>query len=264
MDRLAIVIPARLDSSRFPAKLLRRVAGRTILEWTWSRAVAARGATGVWIATDSAEIELEAIAFGAPVIRTGACATGTDRVAAAIDSIRPAPRWVIDLQGDEPRIEPTVIERVAERLRGVDEAIVTCGSPLASYEDWIDPDVVKVVSAADGRALSFSRLPIPGTRARPDPAAFAAVRGLVLQHIGLYGFPCGLLRRFLALSPTKLEVVEGLEQWRALEAGIPILVVPVEWSAPSIDTPADLERARPALEAEAASRAPAREEGPEL
>lgn len=263
MDRLAIVIPARLESSRFPAKLLQTVAGRTVLAWTWSRAVAAAGAANVWIATDSEAIAREATGFGAAVLQTGACASGTDRVGAAVAALAPAPRWVINLQGDEPLMEPAVIIQVAERLRRTDDAIVTCASPLACYEDWIDPGVVKVISAPDGRALCFSRLPIPGTRGPAGPAAFAAVRGRVHQHIGLYGFPCGLLRRFLALSPTELERIEGLEQWRALEAGMPILVVPVAWSAPSIDTREDLERARPALEAEAARCVPERQEGPE-
>ena len=263
MDRLAIVIPARLESSRFPAKLLVNVAGRSILEWTWSRAVAAVGQESVWIATDSAEIARAATAFGAAVLRTGACASGTDRVGVAVAAIDPAPRWVINLQGDEPLMESAVIAQVAERLRRSAAAIVTCASPLVSYEDWIDPGVVKVICAPDGRALCFSRLPIPGTRTPRGPAAFAAVRGLVRQHVGLYGFPCGLLHRFLALSATDLEQVEGLEQWRALEAGIPIVVVPVDWSAPSIDTPEDLERARPALEADAVRRGPERQEGPE-
>jgi len=263
MDRLAILIPARLESSRFPGKLLQSVAGRSVLEWTWSRAVAAVGQESVWIATDSAEIARTVAGFGGAVLRTGPCASGTDRVGAALNAIAPAPRWVINLQGDEPLMEPAVILKVAERLRRTDDAIVTCASPLACYEDWIDPAVVKVISAPDGRALCFSRLPIPGTRAPRGPAAFAAVRGRVRQHIGLYGFPAGLLQRFLALSPTELEAAEGLEQWRALEAGIPILVVPVDWSAPAIDTPADLERARPALEAEAVRREPERQEGPE-
>jgi 3-deoxy-manno-octulosonate cytidylyltransferase (CMP-KDO synthetase) len=251
MDRLAVVIPARLDSTRFPAKLLQPVAGRTVLEWTWSRARAARGVDGVWIATDSDEIARAAAAFGAAVVRTGACASGSDRVAEALAAIRPAPRFVIDLQGDEPLIDPAAITRVAETLRASGEAIVTCGAPLSTFEDWVDPDVVKVVCAPDGRALLFSRLPIPGTRGRPDPAAFARVRSLVMQHVGLYGFPSGLLRRFLALSRSRLEEIEGLEQWRAMEAGIAVRVVAIEWAAPSIDTPADLERARAALEAEA-------------
>jgi 3-deoxy-manno-octulosonate cytidylyltransferase (CMP-KDO synthetase) len=177
--------------------------------------------------------------------------------------MRPAPRWVINLQGDEPLIAPATLERAAQRLRATDEAIVTCGAPLSCYEDWIDPNVVKVICAPDGRALCFSRLPIPGTRERPGPAAFARVRAMVLQHVGLYGFPGGLLRRFLALSPSRLEAVEGLEQWRAMEAGLPLVVVPVDWAAPAIDTPEDLERARPALEAEAAAGAAGRGEGPE-
>ena len=263
MDRLAIVIPARLESSRFPAKLLQKVAGRSILEWTWMRARRARGIQSAWIATDSEAIEREAASFGAPVLRTRACASGTDRVGAALEQIRPAPDAVINVQGDEPLIDPRTIERVAEGLRQGDDAIVTCGAPLSSFEDWVDPHVVKVVCARDGRALCFSRLPIPGTREAPRAETFARVRGLVLQHIGLYGFPCGLLRRFLALSPSRLELAEGLEQWRALEAGIPMRVIPIEWASPSIDTPEDLERVRPALEATGAGVGADRQEGPE-
>ena len=252
-DGLAIIIPARLESSRLPRKLLIEIHGRTVLEWTWRRARASGVARHVAIATDSAEITAAARAFGADVIATGPQPTGTHRVAQAAGRLAPPPRWVIDLQGDEPRIDPQAIIRVAERLCGAgageagtsdDAAIVTAAAPLASLAEWRDAGVVKVVCRPSGEALYFSRAPVPGTPSAAEEGAFARVRGLALQHVGIYGYPAALLQRFVKLAPSPLAEIESLEQLRALEAGIPIRVVRLERAAPSLDTPADLERLR--------------------
>jgi len=244
----AVVIPARLESTRLPRKLLQTIAGRTVLEWTYSRARAARGLQGVWIATDSDEISATAQAFGAAVVRTGPHASGTDRVAAAAAAIRPAPRWVINVQGDEPLLDPRAIEGVAAALREEPEAIVTCAAPLAAYEDWLDPAVVKVVVNAQGRALYFSRAPIPGAPGGATAESFARIRPLVRHHIGIYGYSLALLQRFAALPPAALERAESLEQLRALEAGIAVRVLVLEGAAVAVDTPADLARVRGLIE----------------
>jgi 3-deoxy-manno-octulosonate cytidylyltransferase (CMP-KDO synthetase) len=240
---LALVIPARLASSRLPRKLLLTVSGRTILEWTHRRAVAACGAASVWVATDSEEIAGVVAGFGGQVLRTGPQPSGTHRVAAAVALLPAAPRWVINLQGDEPLVEPRAIAAVAERLAAGGEALVTCAAPLPSRDAWLDPNVVKVVCRADRSALYFSRHPIPGSLRGTGPEAFAAARRQVHQHVGIYGFPAALLQRYVELAPTPLAEIEALEQLRALEAGIRIEVVAVA-AAPAVDTAEDFERVR--------------------
>jgi 3-deoxy-manno-octulosonate cytidylyltransferase (CMP-KDO synthetase) len=246
----AIVIPARLDATRFPGKLLHRIAGRSILEWTWRRAREVAGISGVWVATDSDEIAREASAFGAPVLRTQAHRSGTDRVGAAVRQIRPAPRWVVNLQGDEPLVAPRTIARLCDTLRATDEEMVTCAAPVSSLDEWRDPNVAKVVCSADGRALYFSRAPIPASKRGVDKEAFATLRLLPLAHVGIYGYPASVLERLLALPAAPLEQAESLEQLRALEAGIPIRVVHVDVGGYGVDTPQDLLRVEPILQRE--------------
>ncbi|MCK4304869.1 MAG: 3-deoxy-manno-octulosonate cytidylyltransferase [Candidatus Eisenbacteria sp.] len=249
-DGMALVIPARLEATRFPRKLLHQIAGRSILEWTWRRAGEVAGLCGVWVATDSDEIAREAGAFGALVLRTQAHRSGTDRVGAAVRQIRPAPRWVVNLQGDEPLVDPRTIGRLCDTLRATDDEMVTCGAPVSSLDEWRDPSVVKVVCSADGRALYFSRAPIPGSQRGGDKDAFVSLRPLILAHVGIYGYPAGVLERLLALPGTPLEQAESLEQLRALEAGIPIRVVRVDGGGHGVDTKEDLLRVEPVLQRE--------------
>ncbi len=271
----AVIIPARMLSSRFPGKLLHEVAGRSLLEWTYRRALAARGPAGVWIATDSPEIAQVAARFGASVIHTGDHPSGSDRVAAAANLLWPKPRAVINVQGDEPLIDPELISRVCAALetpgevpgeapggrpgeapgerRGAEPEIVTCAAPFTGEAAWRDPSVVKVVTGANGRALLFSRAPIPYSRDRAPEDQFAAVRDHVRAHIGLYGYPLDLLQRVVAAPPSSLEKLESLEQLRALEMGVPIRVLKVPAASAGVDTPADLERVRPVLERERAA-----------
>jgi 3-deoxy-manno-octulosonate cytidylyltransferase (CMP-KDO synthetase) len=247
---VAVVIPARLGATRFPRKLLARAAGRTILEWTWMRARDTAGLRGVWIATDSGEIEAEARAFGAQVIPTGDHRSGTDRVAAAAGAIDPAPEWIVNVQGDEPLIAPATIGAVAVALRETPGTLVTCSAPLGDHRAWVDPAVVKVVTDERGYALYFSRAPIPATKGGASAEAFAHIRGVARAHVGIYGYPLDLLRQLCALPSSALEQAESLEQLRALEAGLRIRVIPVGERSQAVDTPADLERVRPWLAAE--------------
>jgi 3-deoxy-manno-octulosonate cytidylyltransferase (CMP-KDO synthetase) len=239
---LAIIIPARLHSTRLPRKLLIEIAGRSVLEWTWRRARAAGVGGGVWIAWDSPEIAAAVREFGGAGLATGAQRSGTDRVAAAAELLSPPPRWVINLQGDEPLIEPEAIRSVAARLCEDGAAIVTAAAPLGSPAEWADPAVVKVVCKASGEALYFSRRPIPGVPRVGGEADFDRVREVALQHVGIYGFSLELLRRFVRLPPSPLAEIESLEQLRALEAGIPIQVVRLARAEPAVDTAADLSR----------------------
>ncbi len=249
---VAVIVPARLASTRFPRKLLARVAGRTILEWTWRRARAVPGTRGVWIATDSAEIAGEVRAFGGEVLMTGEQPSGTDRVAAAARSLSPAPEGVVNLQGDEPLIAPATIGEVCAALRESGDALITCSAPLRDHREWVDPAVVKVVVNGQGEALYFSRAPIPATQDGPTPAAFERARVAGRAHVGIYGYPLALLVKLRGLPVAALEQIESLEQLRALAAGVRIRVVAVAGRTQAVDTPEDLERVRPALEAEAA------------
>ncbi len=248
---VAVVIPARLGATRFPGKLLARVAGRSVLEWTWGRARVARGPRGVWIATDSDEIAAQAERFGARVVRTGDHRSGTDRAAAAAAAIDPPPAWVVNVQGDEPLIDPGAIEAVCRAVRATREELITCSAPLADRAEWTAPAVVKVVVTRRGEAIYFSRAPIPGTKDGPTAEAFERVRGVARAHVGIYGYPLDLLRRLCALPSSPLEQLESLEQLRALEAGVRIRVLPLGGRSQAVDTPEDLERVRPLLEAEA-------------
>lgn len=241
-----VAIPARHGSTRFPGKALAPIHGKPMLQWVYERARAS-GASDVLIATDDAAIAAAAAGFGAVARMTSAAhASGTDRLAelAALE------RWpeadiVVNVQGDEPLIPPAIIRQVAVLLESdADAAIATLATPVVSLEEFLDPNVVKVLSDAKGRALYFSRAPVPWNRD-------GAPAGLVTQrlfagarrHIGIYAYRVGALRRLASLAPTALEEAEKLEQLRALEHGMLIRVADAaQRPGPDVNTPADLER----------------------
>jgi 3-deoxy-manno-octulosonate cytidylyltransferase (CMP-KDO synthetase) len=172
--------------------------------------------------------------------------SGTDRVAA----VAAARGWsdatiVVNVQGDEPFLPPALIDQVAGLLeRDPAAAIATLATPVESLDDFLDPNVVKVVAATDGAALYFSRAPIPWTRDGTGPAGQQEYGG-ALRHVGMYAYRVGALRRITALAPSAYELREKLEQLRALEAGLRIVVATcVEPPGPGVDTEADLQRAR--------------------
>ncbi len=194
----------------------------------------------VAVATDDERIARAAERAGAEAIVTGEAATGTDRVAQAARRLRPAPDLVVNLQGDEPLIEPEAIEALAAAMvPGV--VMGTLARPLAEGE-LARPQVVKVVTDARGDALYFSRAPIPHRRAGGESP-------LARAHVGMYAFTAAFLQEFASLPPGRLEVEESLEQLRALEHGHRIRVADTRYAGFGIDTPEDLERARAILAA---------------
>lgn len=249
MSGFRVVIPARLASTRLPNKPLVDLAGKPMVVRVWERAVAS-GADEVWVATDSPQV-LAAVqqAGGRAILTRGDHASGTDRLAEVVERLG----WeneaiVVNVQGDEPLIDPLVIARTAETLaRTPSAAIATLAHPIASAEEFFDPNAVKVVCDALGRALYFSRAPLPWAR-----DAFAAGRaarlpeGLpALRHVGLYAYRAAFLRAFARLAPCALERFEALEQLRALYHGYAIQVEVITAApAPGVDTPQDLERVR--------------------
>ncbi|HEX9050668.1 MAG TPA: 3-deoxy-manno-octulosonate cytidylyltransferase [Anaeromyxobacter sp.] len=235
MGRVAVIIPARWGAQRFPGKPLADLAGRPLVAHVVDRARRARGVDVVAVATDDPRIARAAEAAGAVAILTGAAATGTDRVAEAARKLAPAADVVVNLQGDEPLIEPAAIETlVAAMAAGAEMA--TLARPLEAGEAE-RPQVVKVVTDLAGNALYFSRAPVPHRRAGGTSA-------LARAHVGIYGFSAAFLQEFAALPPGRLEAEESLEQLRALEHGHRIRVADTSYRGFGIDTPEDLERAR--------------------
>lgn len=241
-----VVIPARHDSVRLPGKALRQLRGKPMLQWVYERARAA-GAAEVLIATDDMRILDAACAFGAEAVMTAAShASGTDRIA----EVAAARRWpdgevVVNLQGDEPLMPPALIAQVAALLDATPGAdIATLATPIGSVGELLDVNAVKVVTGASGRALYFSRAPIPWNRAgAPAELASQTDAGGARRHVGIYAYRVAALKRLAALAPGALEVRERLEQLRALENGFNVQVADArEPPGPDVNTPADLAR----------------------
>lgn len=225
------VIPARLASTRLPRKVLREIAGEPMLAWVYRAARACPQFDKVLIATDAQEVLDFAQARSLPAILTSAdCASGTDRVHAVAQSV-PADIYV-NIQGDEPLLTPTHFTALIEMFRRPEVQVATlavrCPAP-----DISNPNAVKVVTAADGRALYFSRATIPYDR---DDSGFAGYR----KHLGIYAYRKAALARFASLPQSWLESVERLEQLRLLDNGIDVYVAPAPSDTIGVDTEEDL------------------------
>ena len=238
-----VVIPARWGSTRLPGKMLLDLAGRPLLAWVWQVAEES-GADEVVVATDDARIRAAAERFGARVCMTRADhPSGTDRVNEVAETLGwPDDAIVVNLQGDEPLLPPELVEQVAAALRAdPDAGVATLATAVSSLADARNPNVVKVVCDAGGRALYFSRAPIPFHRDGGGPDG-------LLRHIGLYAYRVAALRRLADLPPAPMEAIEKLEQLRALWHGIPIAVARAHGCPPGgVDTAEDLERVRELL-----------------
>jgi 3-deoxy-manno-octulosonate cytidylyltransferase (CMP-KDO synthetase) len=243
--RFKVVIPARLGSTRLPRKVLREVAGKPLVRHAWE-AARASGAEQVVIATDEEMVAAAAREFGAEVRLTAAThQSGTDRV----NEVARAEGWdrdvvVVNLQGDEPLMPPALIREAARLL--ADDAgadIATFCHPLHAVDEWLNPNVVKLVTDRRGYALYFSRAPLPWKRDPVDAADAAAHMppDLAYRHIGLYAYRVGSLAQFSELPPGDLEQCEALEQLRALSHGFRIRVGITQNPPPrGVDTEDDL------------------------
>ena len=251
MAGFVVIVPARLASTRLPRKPLADLAGEPMVVRVARRA-AASGASRVVVATDSDEVLAACRRFGVAAVLTRADhPTGTDRLAEAADALQLADETIVaNVQGDEPLLPAEVVTRVAGLLaQRPDCAMATAAHRLADAAEFFDPNVVKVVVDAGGRALLFSRAPIPWAR-----DAFAAGRdrlpaGLpAWRHVGLYAYRAGFLRRFPCLPRAPIEEQESLEQLRALWHGFGIAVLELaDRLPPGVDTPDDLQKVRALL-----------------
>jgi 3-deoxy-manno-octulosonate cytidylyltransferase (CMP-KDO synthetase) len=227
-----IVIPARYASTRFPGKPLALIAGVSLIRRVYERAAQSQRASAVFVATDDDRIADHVRSFGGRVVMPpGDHQSGTDRIAASLAFFDVPYDSVVNVQGDEPLIDVTSVDKIFVTLEmpGVDMATLSC--PIESDEEFFSRDVVKVVTAVDGDALYFSRAPIPfGSRA------------IAQRHIGLYGYRTAVLRALAMLPPSPLERAESLEQLRALQNGFKIRVVQTEKPHLGVDRPEDVAR----------------------
>lgn len=243
-----VVIPARYAASRLPGKPLLKIGDRPLIQWVWQRARDS-GAASVILATDDARVREVGQQFGADVMMTSPEHTsGTDRIAEVVRSLNwAADDIVVNVQGDEPMMPSQVIARVAEGLSRSASDIATAAAPIESLDEYLDPNSVKVVCGRDGRALYFSRAPIPWPRDHATDRQPKRYDG-ALRHIGIYAFRVRSLLQFAEWPPTQLESTEKLEQLRALENGMHIHVVVLNHAPPAgVDTPEDLVRVRALL-----------------
>lgn len=233
------IIPARLHSTRLPRKLLLADTGRPLLQYTWEAASRAHLLSGLVIAADSVEIQSVARGFGAVCELTGEHPSGTDRIAEIARRVCPDAEILVNIQGDEPELDPSHIDLLVTLLRDHPQAeMATLATPIRARVEWEANSCVKVVCAADGRALYFSRCPIPFARDRSVDEMLAGDSPWLL-HLGVYAYRREFLQRLTQLPPSRLEKLEKLEQLRALEAGATIQVGIVEHRAAGIDTPED-------------------------
>ncbi len=240
--RVCGIIPARLQSSRLPRKLLLAETGQTLLQYTWEQACRAKSLSEVIVATDSPEIATAVKKFGGRVEMTGEHPSGTDRIAEVVRRSCREAQIVVNVQGDEPEIDPAYIDLLVKTLHehpGVEMS--TLATPITSRRELDDHSCNKVVCADDGRALYFSRATIPFVR--------DAVWDELLQtnspwllHLGLYAYRVEFLLELCKLPPSRLEKLEKLEQLRVLEMGARIQVAVVDQRSVGIDTPEDYAR----------------------
>ncbi len=234
------IVPARLASTRLPRKPLYPLHGRPLIEWVWRRVESMSVLDHAVVATDSEEVAEVCRSLGAPVELTSAeHPSGTDRVAELAN--RPAYLGfdlIANVQGDEPLLKEAHLRAAIDLVREKGWDVGTCATPLMDEEARKDPSVVKVARATNGRALYFSRAPIPYKRdAKPTPDELE--REPFLRHIGIYAYTREALEDWVALAPSPLERLELLEQLRPLEAGLRIGVATVGAADPGVDTPAD-------------------------
>lgn len=233
------IVPARYASSRFPGKPLALILGKPMIQWVVEHLKSCLTLNRIAVASDDERIINLVRSLGVEAVPTRSDhLSGTDRLAEAAKKLRLTPTdWIVNVQGDEPEVDASMVDSlVRTALEHADTPMATLAYPTNNLEAYMDPNVVKVVTDQNGRALYFSRAPIPHRRdAGPQPPRF-------LKHLGFYCYRADFLQTFASLPPTPLELTEKLEQLRALEHGYPIQVGISPKDSCGIDTPEDLIR----------------------
>ncbi len=241
------LIPARYASTRFPAKPLVELLGQSMLERVWRAASTARSIHEVYVCTDDERIVAECQRIGARCIMTSPdLPSGTDRVAAAASQLETVADIVLNVQGDEPLLQSSLLDSLVEALRSSDADVATPIHRINSEEELDNPTICKVALRSDYTALYFSRSVIPHTRDVYGTARLSAFE--YWKHIGIYAYRANALQRFVNLTQHPLECAESLEQLRLLADGARYLCVPTTHHLVAVDTPADAERVRALLQ----------------
>jgi len=240
-DVAVVVIPARYGSTRLPGKPLADLGGRPLIEHVWRRALLAKLPSRVLVATDDERIRAALPAETDVVMTRADHLSGSDRIAEVAADLDCG--IVVNVQGDLPLLDPSLVDELVAMLRADPSlGLATVAVPIETAEEFTNPSVVKVVCGAGGRALYFSRAPIPHDRATPGSPTGA------MRHVGIYAYRRDTLLAFAKMAPTPLELAESLEQLRALENGIVIGVVRRAHGVPiEVDTPQDLAAVREIL-----------------
>ncbi|HEU0009020.1 MAG TPA: 3-deoxy-manno-octulosonate cytidylyltransferase [Verrucomicrobiae bacterium] len=249
--RILGIVPARYASTRFPGKLLHPIAGKPLVQHVVERCKRAKSLNEVIVATDDSRIAEVARKFCRVEMTSDRHPSGTDRIAEVVG--RCDCDAAVNIQGDEPLIDPAVIDAVARAL--ADAAMSTAATPLRDPAEYDNPNVVKVVVNAAGRALYFSRRTIPFVRdAASRPVAEQLAAFPFLKHLGLYGYRRDALLKLVRFPVGPLETAEKLEQLRALENGIDIAVVRVFYESVGVDAPEDVGRVEALLNVKSLNR----------
>ena len=241
---ISAVIPARLNSSRLSRKVLADIHGKPMLWHVWQRVQQVDGLKQVLIATDSIEVYRAVVDWGGHAIMTSpSCRSGTERISSIIDQIEADK--ILNVQGDEPLIDPRMLEKLIAAWGEVGGDLITPVFPIRDQSDLFNPNIVKVARSLDGRALYFSRSPIPYIRDLPSEHWLE--RGVFYGHIGVYGYRRDVLIQYPTLPESHLERAERLEQLRFLDAGFRIQTIETNYRSIAVDTFADIERVRQIL-----------------
>ena len=234
------IIPARYASTRFPAKLLQTIMGKSVLQRTYESVQESCFIDDILIATDDKRIQEHVESFGAKAVMTSPdCPTGTDRLIQVLTNYPELTKAdiILNVQGDEPCIHKETINKTLQAMiQAPDEVLATACVPITDQYDVMSPSVVKVVLDKTGHALYFSRSPIPASHPKQTN------RPTYLKHLGIYAYRRDFLLTYGSLAPTPLQLIEDLEQLKVLESGYKIRVVTVSHSSPHVDIPEDIQR----------------------
>lgn len=241
--KATIAIPARLGSTRLPGKVLLDLGGKPVVQHVWERVQKMKTAGRVVILADTEKVRAAATAFGAEVIMTSPeCRSGTERLASVLAQL--PGEFFLNVQGDEPFVDTEMLDALVNRWAETRCELVTAVAKITDTAKLLNPNVVKVVRGSDGRAIYFSRSPVPFLRGVPAEEWLASGKNTWWSHIGVYGYARSTLEAHPTMPATVLEAVESLEQLRFIDRGMSFQTVETEYHPVSIDTAEDMENAR--------------------